>query len=86
MNDTALVFSIRVNFSGSFKHTKALVAYYELYAVQAAALQPFEKLYPTDLVFFHALSSTEDFPITIFIYCNSHQDADVLKFATPVPA
>lgn len=51
---------------------------------QAASAQPLEEVDPTGFILFHAIGSTENFTVTIFVYSNGNQNTDVLVFATPV--
>lgn len=39
---------------------------------------------PAGLVPSHALSGTEDFPISVIIYLNRHQNCHILELSTPV--
>ena len=83
---TPLVLGFGEYFSHSLQHTKALVANHQFNSIQAAATQPLEETDPAGLVLFHALGSTKNLTISVFIHRDRHQNGHIFKLSAPVTA
>ena len=86
VDGTPLVFGLRKHFSNSLQHAKALVANNEIHAIQTTATQPLKETDPAGFVFFHALSSTKNLSVFVFIDRNRHQNSHIFKLPAPVAA
>ena len=85
MNDTALIFGLRKHFVCCFKHAQVLLSNNEFHAVKTASAQPLEELNPDGFVFFHTFCCAKNFPVPVFIDCNSNKNGYILVLTAPAP-
>lgn len=85
-NCASLIFGLGEYFSDSFEHSQAFISDDKSDTVKATVFQPLEEFRPTGFILFHALSGAENFSVTLPVYSNRHESADILVFAAPIAA
>ena len=86
VDDASLVLGLGKHFSHCLQHIKALVPNDEFYSIQAAVAQLLEEVDPAGLVLLHALGSTQNLTVAIFIHCNCHQNGHIFKLSASISA
>ena len=86
MDGTPLILGFREHFSHSLQHTKTFVTNHQFNPIQATATQPLKEVDPAGFVLFHALGSTKNLSVPVFIDRNRHKNSYIFKLSAPVTA
>ena len=85
MEDATLPVSIRQALVYRLHQPQALVAEYKPNPRKAPRDQVPEEFHPTFLVFLHALTNSDNFPVSVGVHADRHQEGDLAHLATPGP-
>ena len=85
MEDATLPVSIRQALVYRLHQPQALVANYKPNPRKAPRDQVPEKFHPTLLVLLHALANFHNFPVSVGVHADRHQQNDLAHLATPGP-
>ena len=83
MNSTTLITGIREDLGYGLQHTEILITDDEADTIKPTFPEPYEEGAPAVFIFFHALSSADNFSAAVFIDADSNENRNILNLTAP---